>query len=109
MLYNFCSVYIFRTNQYFLILILGLPDTLTLTEWLTKNMKTGSIIGVDANLITYSEWRRINKEIKYKGIKLLPLDTNLIDRMWSDRPAVPSNPIKPLGINFTGILNTFLL
>lgn len=84
-----------------------MPDTLTLTEWLTKNMKTGSIIGVDANLITYSEWRRINKEIKYKGIKLLPLDTNLIDRMWSDRPAVPSNPIKPLNINFTGILNNF--
>lgn len=70
-------------------------------------MKVGSIIGVDANLITYSEWRRINKEIKYKGIKLVPLDTNLIDRMWSDRPAVPSNPIKPLNINFSGVLNTF--
>lgn len=68
-------------------------------------MKTGSRIGVDANLITYSEWRRINKEIKYKGINLVPLDTNLIDRMWSDRPAIPSNPVKPLNIKFTGIIN----
>lgn len=73
-----------------------------MAEWLTKNMKSGSRIAVDANLITYSEWRRINKEIKYKGINLVPLDTNLIDRMWSDRPAIPSNPVKPLNIKFTG-------
>lgn len=70
-------------------------------------MKVGSRIGVDANLITYSEWRRINKEIKYKGINLIPLDTNLIDRMWSDRPAIPSNPVKALDIKFTGIISFF--
>jgi len=86
----------------------GLPDTSTLAEWLTKNMKSGSRIAVDANLITYSEWRRINKEIKYKGINLVPLDTNLIDRMWSDRPAIPSNPVKPLNIKFTGIVDNLL-
>lgn len=91
-----------QLDKHWTLMKMGLPDTQTLSEWLTKNMKTGSIIGVDANLITYNEWRRINKEIKYKGIKLLPLDTNLIDRMWSDRPAIPSNPIKPLNINFTG-------
>jgi len=78
-----------------------------LAEWLTKNMKAGSRIAVDANLITYSEWRRINKEIKYKGINLVPLDTNLIDRMWSDRPAIPSNPVKPLNIKFTGTMDYY--
>jgi len=88
--------------------VLGLPDTPTLADWLTKNMKTGSNIGVDANLITYSEWRRINKEIKYKGVNLIPLDTNLIDRMWSDRPAVPANPVKPLNIKFTGTIRYFI-
>ncbi|XP_050522688.1 xaa-Pro aminopeptidase ApepP isoform X2 [Daktulosphaira vitifoliae] len=81
---------------------MGLPDTPTLSEWLSKNMKSGSRIGVDANLITYSEWRRINKEIKYKGINLVPLETNLIDLMWSTRPEVPSNPVKPLNIQYTG-------
>lgn len=70
-------------------------------------MKAGSKIGVDANLITYSEWRRINKEIKYRGINLVPLDNNLIDRMWSERPAIPSNPVKPLNIKYTGIMNHF--
>lgn len=68
-------------------------------------MKPGSKIGVDADLITYSEWRRINKEIKYKGIRLVALDTNLIDRMWSDRPAIPSNLVKPLNIKFSGIVD----
>lgn len=82
--------------------VLGLSDTPTLAEWLIKHMKPGSRIGVDANLITYSEWRRINKEIKYRGVNLVPLDTNLIDRMWTDRPAIPSNPVKPLSIKFTG-------
>lgn len=71
-------------------------------------MKSGSRIGVDANLITYSEWRRINKEIKYKGINLVPLNNNLIDRMWSDRPATPSNPVKPLNIKFSGIVNYYV-
>lgn len=65
-------------------------------------MKVGSKIGVDASLITYSEWRRINKEIKYKDIHLVPFDSNLIDRMWTDRPAIPSNPVKPLNIKYTG-------
>lgn len=84
-----------------------MADTPTLGEWITKNMKNGSRIGVDANLITYNEWRGTNKEIKQKGIHLVPFDTNLIDRMWSDRPAVPSNPIKPLNIKFSGILHFF--
>jgi len=73
-----------------------------MAEWITKHMVVGSKIGVDSNLITYSEWRRINKEIKYKGINLVPFDTNLIDRMWTDRPAIPSNPVKPLNIKYTG-------
>lgn len=90
------------------VFVLGLPETPTLAEWLVKNMKTGSKVGVDASLITYSEWRRINKEIKYKGINLVPLDTNLIDRMWTDRPAIPANPVKPLNIKFTGIVNSYL-
>ncbi|XP_050424258.1 xaa-Pro aminopeptidase ApepP isoform X2 [Adelges cooleyi] len=81
---------------------MGLPDTPTISEWLSKNMKPGSRIGVDANLITYSEWRRINKEIKYKGISLVPLETNLIDLMWSNRPAVPCNPVKPLNVKYSG-------
>lgn len=93
-----------ENNNFLFLYLLGLPDTPTLAEWLTKNMKTGSTIGVDANLITYSEWRRINKEIKYKGVTLVPFDTNLIDRMWTDRPAIPSNPVKPLNIKFTGII-----
>lgn len=88
-------------------IFLGLPDTLTLAAWLSKNMKSGSRIGVDASLITYSEWHRINKEIKYMGINLVPLDNNLIDHMWSDRPAIPSNPILPLDITFTGTVNPF--
>lgn len=70
-------------------------------------MKSGSRIGVDASLITYSEWRRINKEIKYMGINLVPLDNNLIDSIWSDRPATPANPIKPLNITFSGTVNHF--
>lgn len=90
---------------FYLNICIGLPDTLTLAEWLLKNMKIGSRIGVDANLITYSEWHRINQEIKYKGINLVPLDNNLIDHIWSDRPVIPANPVKPLNIKFTGIVN----
>jgi len=65
-------------------------------------MVAGSKVGVDANVITYSEWRRIKKQIKYKDISLIPFNTNLIDRIWTDRPAIPSNPVKPLNIKYTG-------
>jgi len=73
-----------------------------MAEWITKHMVAGSKIGVDANLIVYSEWRRINREIKDKDISLIPYNDNLIDRIWTDRPAIPSNPVIPLNIKYTG-------
>ncbi|KRT78593.1 Peptidase [Oryctes borbonicus] len=80
----------------------GIPGTPTQGDWLSRNLPTGSKVGVDPNLLTYSKWMPLKSELEIAGHKLIPVEQNLVDVIWEDKPDVPCNPVKPLGIEFTG-------
>ena len=42
----------------------GTSDTPTQEEWLSKNLQPGSYVGVDPNLLSLDEWRRISEALK---------------------------------------------
>ncbi|MGA7115946.1 MAG: aminopeptidase P family protein [Hyphomicrobium sp.] len=65
-----------------------------LTEWLTAHLADGAIVGFDPWLHTAGEIRRLESQLKPKGLKLKPLSRNLVDRAWGkERPASPQNPV----------------
>lgn len=81
----------------------GLADTPKKHEWLVKNLKTGSKVGVDPLLISFEESKKFGDLLKESDISLEPIDENLIDSVWgNDRPARIYRPIAQLGLDFSG-------
>ena len=64
-----------------------------LTDWLAERLGDGARIGFDPWLHTVAEVAELRKALDRKGIALVPMET-LIDRIWEDRPARPSAPMR---------------
>lgn len=72
-----------------------------LGDWLKEALPKGGVIGFDAWLHTQSEIDKIEKLLIGSQITLRPCD-NLVDRIWTDRPAKPNGKIIDHPIEFAG-------
>ncbi|KAG6866506.1 hypothetical protein C0991_003050 [Blastosporella zonata] len=80
----------------------GLPDVPTWQEFLSKNLDPSTQIGIDATLISASNADSINEALESKGSTLVPIEKNLVDAVWSDRPPRPQNPVIHLDEKHSG-------
>lgn len=81
----------------------GLLDTPTTAAWLASNLPPKSIVGADANLISYTEWARLHTSLTAAGHCLIPLSENLADKVWSnEQPPLTANVILPQPIQYSG-------
>jgi Xaa-Pro aminopeptidase len=72
-------------------------------EWLGEHLSRGATVGCDPRLHTIGEIERLTAALKPKGIKLKPVNRNLIDRLWGrQRPAAPSNPVASHPLRLAG-------
>jgi Xaa-Pro aminopeptidase len=81
-----------------------LNDTPTVEGWLAKELKSDMRVGYDPSVVSVSleqSWRQV---LEPAGVNLAPLEANLIDEVWDDRPAPPSAPFIHLKPEFTGAL-----
>ena len=67
-----------------------------LVEWLTENLKTGDVLGVDPWLVTKTQQTRLETVCERTGAVLKLVDGNPIDDIWTGRPGKPMNPVTPL-------------
>ena len=77
-------------------------DKQNILQWIKKNIMKGKI-GFDPWLHSYTEIVTLRDAFANSGISLIPSD-NLIDRVWSDRPAKVSKqaisyPVKLAGLS----------
>jgi Xaa-Pro aminopeptidase len=80
----------------------GLPDTLTMVQWLSKHCKEGDRIGVDPNLYSTRQWKTLVTAFDNEGCVMTPVKENLVDLVWDDQPLQPNNPVISLDIKFAG-------
>lgn len=66
------------------------PET-TLADWLQTALPNGGIVGFDPWLHTVDEIEKARKALAKTDIILRP-SANLVDMLWSDRPAPPQAP-----------------
>lgn len=82
----------------------GEPTVLELNDWLTMNLKSGSVIGVDPSLMSNSQAKSLEKQLQGKGMVLKAVDSNPVDAIWaSSRPAVPNSPITVHPMEYAGV------
>jgi len=81
----------------------GLLDTPTITAWLAANLPSKSVVGADANLISFTEWTRLQNSLIDAGHDLIPLSENLVDKVWGDdQPAPTANIVLPQLLRYSG-------
>ena len=62
-------------------------------QFLAETLESGSRLGYDPRLHSVAELELIQKELSKSRIELTPVERNLIDVLWTDRPAQPFSPI----------------
>lgn len=80
----------------------GVPSTPSQAIWLSKHLPPSSNVGVDPKLMPYNIWRPLETQLEENGHSLVPVETNLIDVLWTDKALPKFNPIKPLESKFSG-------
>ncbi len=70
--------------------------------WIAEALGKGGAIGYDPALHTIKEIERLTETLAKSGIKLMPVETNLIDIIWQDRPKASLGEVVPHGLEFAG-------
>lgn len=93
----------------------GLTKVPTWQEWVADISQDGKTIGVDPSVITVGMTlqdscnpvdgaQELKKKLKNAGKgKLVGVEENLVDTVWTDRPPRPEHPVFVLPDKFTGI------
>jgi Xaa-Pro aminopeptidase len=61
-------------------------------DWLAANLQPGQAVAVDARVLGLSTARLLADALGARGI-LLRTDLDLLDEVWSERPALPLEPV----------------
>ncbi|XP_046863736.1 xaa-Pro aminopeptidase 1-like isoform X2 [Xenia sp. Carnegie-2017] len=80
----------------------GQPGVLTKTEWLKHVLKSGEKVGIDPYLISINGWNDMEAALKKKGIVLVGIKENLVDRVWTERPGEELLNISVQELSYTG-------
>jgi Xaa-Pro aminopeptidase len=83
---------------------LGLSGEHTLSQWLTAMEKErGSLrVGFDPFVVSMQAHAAYAGALHLPDSEMVPINDNLVDAVWEDQPAPPSNPIYALPESVTG-------
>lgn len=72
-------------------------------EWLTDNLTPGSNVGLDPKYYGKLEWDSLQTALGKSNITLTHVNhINLVNDVWTVRPDCPKDPVRELGIEFSG-------
>ncbi|MCM1137349.1 MAG: aminopeptidase P family protein [Duncaniella sp.] len=70
----------------------GLPDTPSIEEYLCENLPKGDTVGINGMLMSIDDTAALRSRLHEAGLKL-DVKFDPIDKIWVDRPALPSDKI----------------
>ncbi|MGE0096141.1 MAG: aminopeptidase P family N-terminal domain-containing protein [Alphaproteobacteria bacterium] len=73
------------------------------SAWLTANLPKGGKLGYDPWLHSPNEVARLQTACEKAGAALDPVESNLIDAVWRNRPPAPVSPVVPHELRFAGV------
>ena len=79
----------------------GLPQTPSIRDFVLAELEEGATAGLDGQSYSAADARSLAQALGRKKIRL-DLSHDLIDEIWDDRPAIPSDPLFVLPAELTG-------
>ncbi|MBC8441792.1 MAG: aminopeptidase P family protein [Deltaproteobacteria bacterium] len=80
---------------------MGEPDVPTVEKWLADTLKSGDTIGIDGNMFSMADVKKVTAEIEAKGL-CLNTGIDFITELWKDRPVRPNSQAFSLSEKYTG-------
>ena len=71
---------------------MGVEGVPTVEEFVEEKLSEGGCLGFDGRVVNTAEGRRLEAMVKAKGGRL-KVDTDLIDRIWQERPPLSKEPL----------------
>jgi len=72
------------------------------TDWLAETMQKGEKLAYDPWLHTDEEVTRLKSALAKCSAELVPVERNLVDAIWADRPAPPAEPVYAYDLAYAG-------
>jgi Xaa-Pro aminopeptidase len=80
---------------------LRVPDAVPVDQWLAQNLKPGAKVGTDPNCLSFSTYKTLKQALEEPKIELV-FCSDLLDKIWENRPPVPQNEVFNFDIEFAG-------
>ncbi|MGI9277795.1 MAG: aminopeptidase P family protein [Endozoicomonas sp.] len=68
------------------------PGVPSISQWLVDTLAEGGVAGFDGKVMPLAKVRELQKKLSSKNLSL-KTDLDLLENIWSDRPAMPANPV----------------
>ncbi len=78
----------------------GEPETLEIVPWLASELKKGDKVAVNAEMFSVNAYAGMKSQLAMNGIELV--STDLLKKVWADRPELPKNPFFVFDEKYTG-------
>lgn len=75
----------------------------TINSWIAKNANAGDKIGYDPKLMTVNTIAALSKELAKQNIELVPIEQNMIDLLWQNKPAEPVGDVSIFSEQIAGV------
>ena len=75
-----------------------------IAEWIAAELSDADSteIGVDGMCMTYADVSDLKTELKHNGGITVRTNLDILDRVWTDRPSVPLNPVRIQPLEYAG-------
>lgn len=80
---------------------IGLETTPDIIYWLCHNLEKGMTVGFDGWCYTIADYYDLRDALEHYGFKAKP-QPDPYDEIWTDRPAIPTNPIEIHPLEYAG-------
>ncbi|KAE9414059.1 hypothetical protein Angca_006720 [Angiostrongylus cantonensis] len=67
----------------------GQPDSISVEDFIARELNLGDWIGIDPSLHTYDGGEQLIKTLRSMGFHIALIRQNLVDEFWNDRPELP--------------------
>ncbi len=81
---------------------LRVPGAVPFDEWLLKNLKPGSRVGVNPDCLPWLTYINLMQKLEGAGMEIILCD-DLLNILWKDRSPVPGERIFELELQYTGM------
>lgn len=78
-----------------------LPQTPTITEYLSQHLKAGEAVGIDGKLLSVNQVEQMKQELEIHDIQLYTYG-DLPGEVWTNRPPMPDAPAFVYNLEYAG-------